>query len=66
MVFLVGPLAEAGAEGSCEIGRVCPSLSVSSSELRAWKKSGSQVMAKIGSRPRRFQYSFVVNISSID
>lgn len=29
MVFLVGPLAEAGAEGSCEIGRVCPSLSVS-------------------------------------
>ena len=32
----------------------------------AWKKSGSQVMVKNGSRPMRFQYSLIVNISLID
>ena len=32
----------------------------------AWEKSGSQVIAKNGSRPMRFQYSLIVNISSID
>ena len=31
-----------------------------------WKKSGSQVMAKNASRPMRFQYSLIVNISLID
>ena len=30
------------------------------------KKSGSQVIAKNGSRPMRFQYSLIVNISLID
>ena len=29
----------------------------------AWEKSGSQVMAKNGSRPVRFKYSLVINIS---
>ena len=35
-------------------------------KLRAWEKSGSQVIAKNGSRPMRFQYSLIVNISLID
>ena len=35
-------------------------------KLHAWEKSGSQVIAKNGSRPMRFQYSLIVNISLID
>ena len=35
-------------------------------KLHAWEKSGSQVIAKNGSRPMRFQYSLIVNISPID
>ena len=34
-------------------------------KLHAWQKSGSQVVAKSGSRPMRFQYSLIVNISLI-
>ena len=32
----------------------------------AWEKSGSQVKAKNGSQPMRFQYSLIINISLID
>ena len=35
-------------------------------KLHACEKSGSQVIAKNGSRPMRFQYSLIVNISLID
>ena len=35
-------------------------------KLHAWEKSGSQVIAKNGSRPMRFQCSLIVNISLID
>ena len=35
-------------------------------KLHAWEKSGSQVTAKKGSQPMRFQYSLIVNISLID
>ena len=35
-------------------------------KLHAWEKSSSQVIAKNGSRPMRFQYSLTVNISLID
>ena len=35
-------------------------------KLHAWEKSGSQVIAKNGSRPMRFQYSLIVNILLID
>ena len=35
-------------------------------KLHAWEKSGSQVIAKNVSRPMRFQYSLIVNISLID
>ena len=35
-------------------------------KLHAWEKSGSQVIAKNGSRPIRFQYSLIVNVSLID
>ena len=35
-------------------------------DLHAWKKSGSQVIAKNGSRPSRFEYSLIVNTSLID
>ena len=35
-------------------------------KLHAWEKSGSQVIAKNGSQPMRFQYSLIVNISVID
>ena len=35
-------------------------------KLHAWEESGSQVIAKNGSRPMRFQYSLIVNISLID
>ena len=35
-------------------------------KLHAWEKSGSQVIAKNGSWPMRFQYSLIVNISLID
>ena len=35
-------------------------------KLHAWEKSGSQVIAENGSRPVRFQYSLIVNISPID
>ena len=34
--------------------------------LHALQKSGSQVIAKNGSRPMRFQCSLIVNISLID
>ena len=34
-------------------------------KLHAWGKSGSQVIAKNGSQPLRFQYSLIVNISLI-
>ena len=32
-------------------------------KLHAWEKPGSQVIAKNGSQPMRFQYSLIVNIS---
>ena len=35
-------------------------------KLHAWEKSGSQVIAKNGSWPMRFQYSLIVNISLIE
>ena len=35
-------------------------------KLHAWEKPGSQVIAKNGSRPMIFQYSYLVNISLID
>ena len=35
-------------------------------KLHAWEKSGSQAIAKNGSRPVRFQYTLIVNISLID
>ena len=35
-------------------------------KLHAWEKSVSQVIAKNGSRPMRFQYPLIVNISLID
>ena len=34
--------------------------------MHAWEKSSSQAMAKNGSRQMRFQYSLIVNISSMD
>ena len=34
-------------------------------KLHAWKKSGSQVIAKNGSQPMRFQYSLIFQYSSI-
>ena len=35
-------------------------------KLHAWEKSGSQVVAKNGSRSMRFQYSLIVDISLTD
>ena len=35
-------------------------------KLHAWEKSGYQVIAKKDSRPMRFQYSLIVNITLID
>ena len=35
-------------------------------KLHAWDKSGSQVIAKNGSHPMRFQYSLIVIISLIE
>ena len=35
-------------------------------KLHAWEKFDSQVKAKNDSRPMRFQYSLIVNISLID
>ena len=35
-------------------------------KLHAWGKSVSQVIAKKFSRPMRFQYSLILNISLID
>ena len=35
-------------------------------KLDAWEKSGSQIIAKNGSEPMRFQYSLIVNISLIE
>ena len=35
-------------------------------KLHTWEKSGSQVMTKNGSRPIRFQYSLIVNVSLLD
>ena len=35
-------------------------------KLHAWEKPGSQVIAKNGSQPIRFQYSLIVNILLID
>ena len=35
-------------------------------KLHAWEISGSQVIAKNGSQPVRFQYSLIVNISLIE
>ena len=35
-------------------------------KLHAWEKSSSQVRAKNGSWPMRFQYSLIINISLID
>ena len=35
-------------------------------KLHAWEKSGSEVIAKNGSWPLRFQYSLIANISLID
>ena len=35
-------------------------------KLHAWEKSSSQVIAKNGFWPMRFQYSLIVNISQID
>ena len=35
-------------------------------KLHTWQKSGSQIIAKNGSRQMRFQYSWILNISLID
>ena len=35
-------------------------------KLHDWKKSGSQVMAKIGSWSMSFQHSLIVNVSLVD
>ena len=35
-------------------------------KLHDWEKSGSQVMAKIGSWSMSFQHSLIVNISLVD
>ena len=35
-------------------------------KLHAWEKSGSQVIAKNGSCPMRFQYYLIINISLTD
>ena len=35
-------------------------------KLHAWEISGSQVIAKNGSQPVRFEYSLIVNISLIE
>ena len=35
-------------------------------KMHAWEKSGSEVIAKNGARPMRFQYSLIVNISLIE
>ena len=35
-------------------------------KLHAWEKSDSQVIAKNGSRPMRFQYFLIVNILLTD
>ena len=35
-------------------------------KLNAWEKPVSQVIVKNGSRPMRFQYSSIVNISLMD
>ena len=35
-------------------------------KLHAWEKSVSQVKAKNGSWPMRFQYSLIINFSLID
>ena len=35
-------------------------------KLHAWEKSVSEIIAKNGSRPMRFQYSLIVNIKLID
>ena len=35
-------------------------------KLHAWEKSDTQVIAKNGFWPMRFQYSLIVNISLID
>ena len=35
-------------------------------KLQAWEKSGSQVITKNCSRPMRFRYSLIVNISLIN
>ena len=35
-------------------------------KLHAWERSGYQFMAKNGTRPIRFKYSLIVNISLID
>ena len=35
-------------------------------KLHTWEKSGSQVIAKNGSWPVKFQYFLIVNISPID
>ena len=35
-------------------------------KMQAWEKPGSQVIAKNGSRPMRFQYSLIASISLID
>ena len=35
-------------------------------KLHAWEKFGFQVIVKKGSRPMRFQYSLIANISLID
>ena len=35
-------------------------------KFHAWEKSSSQVIAKNGSQPMRFQYSLIINISFID
>ena len=40
--------------------------SITLRKMHAWEKPGPQVIAKNGSRPMRFQYSLIVNISLID
>ena len=35
-------------------------------KLHAWEKSGSQVIAKNGSQPMKFQYSLIINNSLLD
>ena len=56
---------------SCDLSEICVKSKILWFinilwKLHPWRKSGSQVIAKNGSQPVRFQHSLIVNISLID